>query len=224
MIGSKDPEYAVSQDKVAGGRDRDVHVLERAREEAPRGPARRYRHRAAQSRPRRRSSSPRWTSTCSSCCSRWPATRRRATRSRTACTRCIDHPDQFAMLAENPALVPSATEEILRWASPVMFFRRNVTKDTESARTKVQGGRQGQHLVYLGQSRRGHLPEPVHLRHHAHAQPARRVRRRRPALLPRREPGADGDEHPVRGIGEARRVGRARRARSSACARTSSTA
>ena len=37
----------------AGG-DRDVHVLERACEEAARGSARRYRHRAAQSRPRRR--------------------------------------------------------------------------------------------------------------------------------------------------------------------------
>ena len=38
----------------SGGGDRDVHVLERAGEEAPRGSARRHRDRAAQGRPRRR--------------------------------------------------------------------------------------------------------------------------------------------------------------------------
>ena len=52
----------------------------------------------------------------------------------------IEHPDQFAMLVENPALVPSATEEILRWASPVMFFRRNVTRDTEMRGQKFKAG------------------------------------------------------------------------------------
>jgi hypothetical protein len=31
----------------------------------------------------------------------------------------IDHPDQYRMLVDDPSLVPSATEEILRWASPV---------------------------------------------------------------------------------------------------------
>jgi cholest-4-en-3-one 26-monooxygenase len=43
----------------------------------------------------------------------------------------IEHPDQFRMLKSDPSLVPSATEEILRWASPVMYFRRNVTRDVE---------------------------------------------------------------------------------------------
>jgi len=52
----------------------------------------------------------------------------------------IENPDQFAMLADNLALVPSATEEILRWASPVMFFRRNVTKDTELRGQKFKPG------------------------------------------------------------------------------------
>jgi len=28
-------------------------------------------------------------------------------------------------------LIASATEEILRWATPVMYLRRNVTRDTE---------------------------------------------------------------------------------------------
>ena len=44
------------------------------------------------------------------------------------------------MLVENPSLMPSATEEILRWASPVMFFRRNVTRDTEIRGQKIKAG------------------------------------------------------------------------------------
>jgi cholest-4-en-3-one 26-monooxygenase len=52
----------------------------------------------------------------------------------------IDHPDQYRMLAEDPALVPSATEEILRWASPVMYFRRNVTRDTEVGGQQMKAG------------------------------------------------------------------------------------
>ncbi|HEY6419878.1 MAG TPA: cytochrome P450 [Candidatus Binataceae bacterium] len=43
----------------------------------------------------------------------------------------IQHPEQYRMLVDDPSLVPSATEEILRWASPVMYFRRNVTRDAE---------------------------------------------------------------------------------------------
>ncbi len=52
----------------------------------------------------------------------------------------IDHPDQYRMLVQNPALVPSATEEILRWASPVMYFRRNVTRDTEVHGQPIKAG------------------------------------------------------------------------------------
>jgi cholest-4-en-3-one 26-monooxygenase len=52
----------------------------------------------------------------------------------------IEHPDQFAMLKENPALMPSAIEEILRWASPVMYFRRNVTKDTVIRGQQIKAG------------------------------------------------------------------------------------
>ena len=52
----------------------------------------------------------------------------------------IDHPAQFAMLSANPAMVPAATEEILRWASPVMYFRRNVTKDTVIRGQQIKAG------------------------------------------------------------------------------------
>lgn len=52
----------------------------------------------------------------------------------------IQHPKQYAMLADDPALVPSATEEILRWVSPVMYFRRNLTRDTEIGGQKIKAG------------------------------------------------------------------------------------
>jgi cholest-4-en-3-one 26-monooxygenase len=41
-----------------------------------------------------------------------------------------DFPDQYQLLVEDPSRAASATEEIVRWASPVMYFRRNVTRDT----------------------------------------------------------------------------------------------
>jgi cholest-4-en-3-one 26-monooxygenase len=43
----------------------------------------------------------------------------------------LEHPDEYAKLVADPTgKINAATEEILRWASPVMYFRRNVTQDT----------------------------------------------------------------------------------------------
>jgi cytochrome P450 len=41
----------------------------------------------------------------------------------------LEHPDQLAYLQENPDAINVATEEILRWATPVMHFRRTATRD-----------------------------------------------------------------------------------------------
>jgi cholest-4-en-3-one 26-monooxygenase len=43
----------------------------------------------------------------------------------------IEHPDQRARLLQDPSLLPTAIEEMLRWASPVMHFRRTAQHDTE---------------------------------------------------------------------------------------------
>ena len=44
----------------------------------------------------------------------------------------LENPDQYRRLVEQPlGLINSATEEILRWASPVMYFKRYVTRPTE---------------------------------------------------------------------------------------------
>jgi cytochrome P450 len=41
-------------------------------------------------------------------------------------------PDQRALLASDPdRYLPNAVEEMVRWATPVMTFRRTATRDTE---------------------------------------------------------------------------------------------
>ncbi len=43
----------------------------------------------------------------------------------------MDHRDQWERLVGDPSLMPTAVEEILRWATPTMHFRRTATKDAE---------------------------------------------------------------------------------------------
>ena len=42
----------------------------------------------------------------------------------------LDHPDELARFITEPALADTATEEVLRWTSPVLFFGRTATRDT----------------------------------------------------------------------------------------------
>jgi cytochrome P450 len=41
------------------------------------------------------------------------------------------HPEQQALLARDPDAIKPAVEELLRWSTPVMHFRRTVTRDVE---------------------------------------------------------------------------------------------
>jgi cholest-4-en-3-one 26-monooxygenase len=52
----------------------------------------------------------------------------------------LDHPDQLAELRENPALLPTAAEEVLRWSSPVICFGRTVTRDIELGDQQLRAG------------------------------------------------------------------------------------
>jgi cholest-4-en-3-one 26-monooxygenase len=53
----------------------------------------------------------------------------------------LEHPEEYDKLAQDPSgLIGTATEEILRWASPVMYFRRNVTTDTELRGVPFEAG------------------------------------------------------------------------------------
>lgn len=57
------------------------------------------------------------------------------------CNAFLENPDEYDKLVQDPAgNIKSATEEVLRWASPVMYFRRNVTKDTEVRGEMISAG------------------------------------------------------------------------------------
>jgi cholest-4-en-3-one 26-monooxygenase len=43
----------------------------------------------------------------------------------------MQHPEQRKRLIDDPSLIPSAVEEILRWVTPVIHFRRTATRDVE---------------------------------------------------------------------------------------------
>ncbi len=51
-----------------------------------------------------------------------------------------EHPEQRARLVQNPALIPSAIEEILRFNPPVMYFRRTATQDTALRGVTIRAG------------------------------------------------------------------------------------
>ena len=108
------------------------------------------------------------------------------------------HPDQRALLAEDfEGRIPDAVEEIVRWATPVIHFRRTATEDCVVGGQEIAAGDKVVHVVQLGQPGRGRVRRPLPLRHRPHAQRARRLRRRRAPLLPRRQPGPARDHGDV---------------------------
>jgi cytochrome P450 len=52
----------------------------------------------------------------------------------------LEHPDQLERLRQSPDLMRKATEEIIRWSSPVLFFGRTATRDTELGGARIRTG------------------------------------------------------------------------------------
>ena len=50
------------------------------------------------------------------------------------------HPDQWEKLRDHPELLPAATEEILRWVTPISYFVRTATEDYELRGQKIRAG------------------------------------------------------------------------------------
>jgi cholest-4-en-3-one 26-monooxygenase len=52
----------------------------------------------------------------------------------------MDHPDQLELLVREPARIPDAVEEILRFDPAVHYFRRTATQDTEIRGRRIRKG------------------------------------------------------------------------------------
>jgi cytochrome P450 len=84
-----------------------------------------------------------------------------------------DYPDQRRELAENPALIPQAIEEILRWEPPALQMARYVARDTEHYGQTVPEG--SAMLLLIGAANRDHRRFPpngdvfdIHRELHSH--------------------------------------------------------
>ena len=52
----------------------------------------------------------------------------------------IEHPEAYARLRADASLLPSGVEEMLRWVTPVIHFRRTATKDTVLRGQQIKEG------------------------------------------------------------------------------------
>ena len=52
----------------------------------------------------------------------------------------LQHPEQLAQVRADPALLPGAVEEVLRWANPIHYFRRTATGDAELGGAHIAAG------------------------------------------------------------------------------------
>ena len=52
----------------------------------------------------------------------------------------LEHPEALEELRANPALIPDAVEEILRWTTVIQWFKRTATRDTELAGEEIHEG------------------------------------------------------------------------------------
>ena len=52
----------------------------------------------------------------------------------------MEHPDQMELLRSDPSLMPSAVDELIRYASPVWHFRRTAVADTELRGVRIRAG------------------------------------------------------------------------------------
>ena len=108
--------------------------------------------------------------------------------------RSSSNPDQWEKFKNDPDRhMAGAIEEILRWATPVLHFRRTALQDYDLGGVEIK---EGDKLViwHISANRDDrYFVDPFRFDIERHPERTRCVRRRRPALLSRRQPRAHGD-------------------------------
>ena len=110
----------------------------------------------------------------------------------------FEHPEQWQKLRDDRSLLPQAVEEMLRFVTPVMHFRRTAASDTVLGGQEIQ---EGDKVVFWHTSANrdeGTFDQPDAFDITPLTEQPHRIRRRRPALLPGGEPGPHGDHGDVR--------------------------
>lgn len=64
----------------------------------------------------------------------------------------FEHPELWAWVQQDPARLPTAVEELLRWVSPVIYMRRTATADTTVAGQSIAEG--DKVVTYFGSANR----------------------------------------------------------------------
>jgi cytochrome P450 len=72
----------------------------------------------------------------------------------------MENPEQLKLLQEEPERISVATEEILRWATPVFHFRRTATRDTELQGQEIKIGDKVVTWYVGANFDETHFPEP----------------------------------------------------------------
>jgi cholest-4-en-3-one 26-monooxygenase len=52
----------------------------------------------------------------------------------------LEHPDQWDVLVEDPSVIDTAVEEVFRWGTPALYFRRTATMDVEIRDVRIAAG------------------------------------------------------------------------------------
>jgi cytochrome P450 len=64
----------------------------------------------------------------------------------------LEHPDQLDRLRQDPELLPTAVEEMIRWVTPVKEFMRTAAEDSVVGGTPIAAG-ESLYLAYLSANR-----------------------------------------------------------------------
>jgi cytochrome P450 len=73
----------------------------------------------------------------------------------------MEHRDSMERLRDDPSLMPTAVEEIMRWASPVIHFRRTATTDTEVRGVRMAEGDKVVVWLISGNFDEEQFPDPL---------------------------------------------------------------